>query len=302
MQPSSPGAPAHELLARLNGDGYLLFRALIPREDVVGARSVIAGDLRRGGFVAGAREGEGGDDDGDGRLRIAPGKDKEGAGPNLLARQDLANHPSVFSVLQHPNLRRLMTILLNPTPEPSPVPSADAASPSPPPPPPALTHPYKWLRAVPTLLHTGPHRDATYFPSSTYPSLLTAWVPLGDLAPELGTLVCATPSAQASADAADSAIRLGADGTRSGWITNEARLAGMEWVTESVRMGDVVVLGRERVHCSSVNMTDEWRVSCDTRWMRAEAEAEQEEEEVDTDSEEGEQESGESRSEDDESS
>lgn len=260
------------------------------------ARRVIAEDLRAGGFVADATAGraQGGND---GCLLIAPGKDKEGQGPNLLARQDLANHPSVLNVLEHASLQHLMSTLLNPPTSPPETTKVDSnntttttqhTSPtrsdslktrdSVPSHPPARTHPYKWLRAVPTLLHTGPHRDATYFPPSTFPSLLTAWVPLGDLSPQLGTLVCATPSSQASADAADAAddeaIQLGADGTKSGWITDEERLGAMEWVTEGVRMGDVVVLGRERVHCSSVNMTGEWRLSCDTRWMRGKEDAE----------------------------
>lgn len=235
MTPSSASSPTSVLCARLEEDGYLLLRGLLPREEVLRAREVIADDLRKGGFVD-----EGTDKDNEGGLRIKAGT--EDPGPKLLARQDLACHPDVLNVLEHRSLRALMARLLSPSPT-------------------TKTHPYKWLRAVPTSLHTGPHLDSTYFPSSQYPSLLTAWIPLGDLSPSLGTIVVATSSSLSLAP-----VELGSDGTRSGWIEG---VEGLEtgWVTEWVRMGDVVVIGRERVHCSSVNVEGEWRLSCDTRWM-----------------------------------
>lgn len=251
MTPSSASLPTQVLRSRLEEDGYLLLRGLLPREEVVRAREVIAEDLTSGGFV---EEGLGKDDVG-GALRIKRGT--EDPGPKLLARQDLARRPEVLNVLEHPTLRALMVRLLGAYSSSSTSDDSREAS--------IKTHPYKWLRAVSTTLHTGPHLDSTYFPLSQYPSLLTAWIPLGDLSPSLGTIAVATSPLSLPP------VELGRDGTRSGWIEG---VEGMEtgWVTERVRMGDVVVIGRERVHCSSINLEGEWRLSCDTRWMGSKVE------------------------------
>jgi len=39
-----------------------------------------------------------------------------------------------------------------------------------------------------------------------------------------------------------------------------------QWVGEDFKMGDVVIFGIKTLHMSTTNTTDQFRISCDTRW------------------------------------
>ena len=90
----------------------------------------------------------------------------------------------------------------------------------------AMTPKYKWLRAVAGGEFTGAHADRVFLRGGT-PRFLTAWIPFGDVAIEDGALLIARGS---HADPAFATVReayversaVGADGTRSGWLTDDA--------------------------------------------------------------------------------
>ena len=78
------------------------------------------------------------------------------------------------------------------------------------------------------------------------------------------------------------ASEVGEDGTRSGWLADDAgAVAGMlgegaevDWRTTDFEPGDVAVLAIDTVHMSAANVSGEegrgaarLRVSCDTRWQ-----------------------------------
>ena len=129
---------------------------------------------------------------------------------------------------------------------------------------------------------------------------MTAWIPLGDLEPEQGTLMVLPRS---HADEAYDAVRTryGAldvdrdapndprasghltdcpdswrkkDGMRVAWdhdavLSATPAAARRAWASEAFCMGDVVVFGMETLHMSTTNLGGDFRISCDTRWQPA---------------------------------
>ncbi|KAJ3010670.1 hypothetical protein HKX48_007292 [Thoreauomyces humboldtii] len=208
-------------------------------------------------------------------------KDPEAAGPGLLQRQDLATSNQSRTALEHPTLKRILNIVFasSSAGEDSGRGSHDTSPPADDRPVPLIApHPYKWLRAVGPGGNTGPHVDRVYFPD-----LHTIWIPLGDVPTNLGSMIVARRSHKSPAfttfQDAQSRKTLGKDGTHSGYATNDpndiAELfdvqprAALEWVTDDVEMGDVVVLHNRTLHMTATNTMEPptWRISCDTRWF-----------------------------------
>ncbi|KAI9203041.1 uncharacterized protein BJ171DRAFT_600481 [Polychytrium aggregatum] len=143
------------------------------------------------------------------------------------------------------------------------------------------TLPFKWLRAVGPDLFTGPHLDRVYL-SSRSPRLLTAWIPLGAIAIEMGSLMV-VPGSNSSPQFHPlrtnyGASSVGKDGTASGWIASDPNeIEGktglpqdtVQWLGADYQPGDVCIIGLDVLHMTSTNTTDRWRISCDTRWFPA---------------------------------
>ena len=257
MLDSSPSLddPA-ALRAALRRDGYLLLRGVLPPRDVHRARRRCLDALvaaRPECFHAEARRRDEG--------ILAPGTTRLG----LLSRQDVAASPEVRAVVESNALFDLVEALF------------DGAR--------AMTTRYKWLRAVAGGEYTGVHVDRVFLGRGC-DRLVTAWIPLGAVRVEDGALLVARGS---HADAAFKPIRetygaseVGEDGTRSGWLADDAgAVAGMlgegaevDWRTTDFEPGDVAVLAIDTVHMSAANVSGEegrgaarLRVSCDTRWQ-----------------------------------
>ncbi|TPX70669.1 hypothetical protein SpCBS45565_g01609 [Spizellomyces sp. 'palustris'] len=265
------------LRERFRRDGYLYIPQLISREQVCLARKVIVQDLAKTGFL------EPGCDIMEAVIKKSVNTDES---PSLLNRQDLANSNSVKEVLEHSALYRIFEILL--CDEVQKVLQQDRHDEDSA----AIRHPteqiqshlYKWLRAVGRNLYTGPHVDRVYFPS--YPSVMTAWIPLGDITTSLGSLVVAPGSHRSPKFSRLRATygnsRVGKDGTQSGWIADNPEeihvkfgmvADDIQWASADVQMGDVCILGLDTLHMSSNNVVQpaRWRISCDTRWFRRES-------------------------------
>jgi hypothetical protein len=247
------------LRARLSRDGYLLLRGALPPLDVCRARRAVLAALAREvpacfapGAPPGSRAGGG---------AAAPGAARLG----LLGRQHICALPRVAAVLESRVLFDIAASLLQ-------VPAADVITPA-----------FKWARAVAPGEFTGVHADTVFLGGGTS-SMLTAWVPLGDVPVEQGALLVAPGSHRLRAFAA---LRreylprtLGADGTHSGWLAaSAADVARMlppgapppEWVTADFGAGDVAVLRLDVLHMSCRNVSAVVRTSADTRWQAADA-------------------------------
>lgn len=70
---------------------------------------------------------------------------------------------------------------------------------------------------------------------------------------------------------------MGADGTVSGWLTDDGStlieiLGGdsrhwIDWQTAEFEPGDVVILHPDLLHMTAANCSTKFRISCDTRWQ-----------------------------------
>ena len=229
------------LRSRLAGDGYLLLRGVVPQDTVLESRKYILDKLGEAGF-------------------LKPGADPM-AGfffdkdlfPRLLNRQDIAHDKAVLQTLEHPAIEVLMTRLLQT---------------------PVKTSQYKWLRAVTQGKFTGVHVDRVYMGNGSS-RLLTAWIPLGAIPAQQGTLVV-SPGSHVSSHLHDlrtsyGRSTVGADGHQSGWYTTDPNdilsFGQTAWCSTDFQAGDVCVLGLDLLHASSTNCTDCYRLSCDTRWQ-----------------------------------
>ena len=66
---------------------------------------------------------------------------------------------------------------------------------------------------------------------------------------------------------------LSGDGTTDGWLARDPNdLAhlfdnGDQFASTDFEEGDVVILKLDTLHMTARNVTDKWRISCDTRWI-----------------------------------
>ncbi|MCF7817515.1 MAG: phytanoyl-CoA dioxygenase family protein [Kiritimatiellales bacterium] len=137
----------------------------------------------------------------------------------------------------------------------------------------ALTFDEKWLRTVPNGGYTGLHFDTVYMGRGSN-RLHTTWTPLGDLTKELGTLAVWTGDAGELAELRRSYGAVDVDRDKvGGWLSHSPKgfleTFGGRWVTTNVRAGDVIVINMFTMHCSTTNVTDELRMSCDIRFQPA---------------------------------
>ena len=267
---SSLGDP-EALRAAYEEDGYLLLRGLLDRDNVSSARRAIIERLSGMGRIdENARSSR--DDD------SAPIAGDEKLGVGLYQDYELQKRPEVKTLLEASELFSFFESFFGE---------------------PCLTYSYKWLRAVAQEEFTGAHLDTVYMGRGSQ-DLMTAWIPLGDLSCEDGTLmVCpSSHTDEAYKMLRDEYGKLDVDRdvpgnpSASGHVTNcptswdakagfsqhwdhDALQAAVPprlrstWVSEDFQMGDVVVFGMRTLHMSTTNLKQDFRISCDTRWQPA---------------------------------
>jgi hypothetical protein len=211
------------LRRRLAEDGYLFLRALLPPGDVNAAYDSVRAELSLGSWT-----------DGDGRP----------AGPQrAVTIRDALTDPSFRAALASrglnrlpylPRLRELVRLILGPT---------------------AFCYPVKVLRTVypeqPYQITKGRyiHQD---FAVSGVQDMLTTWLPLMDIPPQLGGLAV-LPGSHLSPPARPRLLRADARG----------------WATTSYRPGDVLLFHCLTSHAALPNHADRLRISTDVRWQAA---------------------------------
>ena len=131
---------------------------------------------------------------------------------------------------------------------------------------------FQWPRAVGPGGCTPIHCDAPFM-SRGSSRLLTCWTPLDDIEPEFGPLVICEGSHRWQR-VIDTYGRSDVDRDRTtGTFSNDpAELVerfGGRWATTTFEMGDVVILSMHILHASLTNMTNRFRLSCDTRYQPA---------------------------------
>lgn len=154
---------------RAANDGYLFFRGLLPREDVLHARNAILSVLARRGWV---REGAEGLLNSDAVASIPDDEMRTDIGISADGYRSIQQVPEVHSLPHHPRLLAIYERLFQGRP---------------------FVHPRHIIRAMTdhrTLHPTPPHQDFPLVQGSQ--NTWTAWFPLGDCGRELGSL-CVLP-------------------------------------------------------------------------------------------------------------
>jgi hypothetical protein len=229
-----------DMVASLMDNGYLLLRNYLPEPPI----ELIVNHLKARGYC-------------DNTLTVIK------SNPDLMAQQEWIQN-NIMEYLEHPRLAMLFDHLLKGVYQCT------------------VTTPikFKWLRAVGTGLFTGLHCDNVYI-GHISPRTLTAWLPLSPVPKHKGSLIVFPKSHSneqwRSIRQTYSLLRVGEDGTTSGWLApnldNLHSLLGLpeetevEWVTTDFNPGDVCILHPFLMHMTGENLSNEWRVSCDVRWV-----------------------------------
>jgi ectoine hydroxylase-related dioxygenase (phytanoyl-CoA dioxygenase family) len=110
----------------------------------------------------------------------------------------------------------------------------------------------------------------------TVKNLYTVWTPLGDIPLELGTLAVLAgshtlPSFQKLRETYG---KMDVDRDKvSGHFSNDpiemVDQFGGQWKTTEFKKGDVMIFGMHLMHASTLNETNSYRISCDTRYQPA---------------------------------
>eukprot|EP01048_Picozoa_sp_COSAG05_P023239 COSAG05_NODE_4948_length_1317_cov_0.930213_2_plen_216_part_00 len=166
MRPSSATDGIDELRRRLELDGYLMLRALLPREAVDAGRQRIAAQMGSAGWLVDA---ESLTVDVDTLEWDSPHPPNNIGGANV---QRLLHEPACSRVLEAPELATLFTQLFRE---------------------PAATLDFKWLRAVRPGAVSGVHCDNVYMGRGSL-QLHTVWIPWMDVPPSLGGLAVVSGS------------------------------------------------------------------------------------------------------------
>lgn len=137
---------------------------------------------------------------------------------------------------------------------------------------PVVSYQFQWLRTAGFGAGSPIHCDAPYMGRGT-PHLFTCWTPLGDIPPEMGPLVlCLGSHKWEKVIATYGRSDVDRDLTTGALTDNAAELVdlfGGRWATTSFRAGDVVIVSIYNIHASLSNQTNRYRISCDTRYQRA---------------------------------
>jgi ectoine hydroxylase-related dioxygenase (phytanoyl-CoA dioxygenase family) len=218
------------LTARLNVDGYLLVRQVLPTDAVTAVRQHVLTTAGAAGWLR---------PDGTADTGRAVW-DPEPAYRAVHRR--MWTDRSVHALMHHPHLLTLVSGLLG---------TRDV-----------LVHPRKVLRAVHPRPVAAPgdggwHQDWPEIQGS--PETLTIWTPLAPAAPGTGALAVVPSSHR------NGVLRLRLAATAVGW---EAEVRPDIIHTGTVQPGDVLVFTSRTVHRGTSNQGDSLRLSLDVRYQR----------------------------------
>lgn len=138
-----------------------------------------------------------------------------------------------------------------------------------------LTFDYKWLRVVAPGDFTGAHYDVVYMGRGTH-NLYTCWTPITNVTYDMGPLALLTGTNRGTElERVKSTYgRMDVDRDHvTGAFSNDpiemVEKLGGRWQTAEFEMGDAVIFGMFTMHGSLTNTSSRYRISCDTRYQRA---------------------------------
>lgn len=222
------------LRARMEEAGYLFFRALIPSESILAARSEILARCAEAGWLANGSEADEG--------VVAPGVSWIEPQPEFMAVYNRVQHGEAFHTLaQAPELIGMLERLFGE---------------------PVLAHPRNIARIIfpQNTLHTTPsHQDYVHVQGTeeTY----TAWIPLGECPQALGSLAVLSGSHRGGILPVHRAYGAGGVGIDTEELPHK-------WVGGDFGLGDAIVFHSLVVHKALPNLSpDHIRLSVDYRYQ-----------------------------------
>ncbi len=139
----------------------------------------------------------------------------------------------------------------------------------------ALTFDFKWLRVVSPGDNTGAHYDIVYMGRGTQ-NLYTCWTPITDVPYDMGPLAILVGSHRGEAyeRIRETYGKMDVDRDKvQGAFSNDpfemVDKFGGQWQTTEFKMGDALIFGMFTMHGSLNNASRRFRISCDTRYQRA---------------------------------
>jgi ectoine hydroxylase-related dioxygenase (phytanoyl-CoA dioxygenase family) len=228
---------ARQLQVRLQRDGYLFFRQLLPTGILLALRDQLTGILARRGWIRGGEERH--------LARVASLPHREGDPEYIATLRETVRLESLHGLAHRPELMSVITSVLGEG---------------------AFPHPLSITRLVfpqAPELTTPPHQD---FPNNQGSERLTAaWIPLSDCPRESGSLAILEGSHRFGLLPLQ--FHLG-PGNRAAVL--DERLAGCRWVASDFALGDVLFFPALTVHTAlDNNSPDRLRLSVDFRYQPA---------------------------------
>ena len=227
------------LQARMDEDGYLLIRKLHDPSKVKAARQVVLDNLNQNNQI-------------DKSHPLDSAVINTGARGAFMGGAKAVTHTTEFlNVVESPEVMHFFSAYLEA---------------------PVLTYDYKWLRCVGHGDFTGAHYDIVYMGRGTH-NLFTLWTPLGNVSYEQGPLAILCGSHRFDR-IKETYGRMDVDRDHvTGWFSNDplemTSAYGGQWLSSEFEMGDAIIFGMFTMHGSLNNTTHGYRLSCDTRYQRA---------------------------------
>ena len=231
-----------ELHTRMAEDGYLLLRGLHDAEKVRATREMLLDNLNRNGQISSDYPLD----------RATPADGARGG--FLGGSKATTRNPIFLNLVESDKIMGFFARFLQ----------SDV-----------LTFDYKWLRVVGPGDFTGAHYDIVYMGRGTQ-NLYTCWTPIGDVTYDMGPLAVLVGSHRGPEYERVRATYGQMDVDRdhvTGWFSSDPyemvdRFGG-QWQTTEFKAGDALIFGMYTMHGSMNNTSRRFRISCDTRYQRA---------------------------------
>ena len=240
IKSSYPNEDILLLCKRLNTDGYLCLRQLIPQSEILNARKIFYEYLNNQEIFT--------DDS-----TIEEPKSENGS-CFFGGKKEITHHPEFIKILEHPNSFDFFAKLFEE---------------------PARTYDYKWVRSVGKNNYgTEAHMDVVYMGRGSK-NLLTMWIPVGKVTINNGPMVVLEKSHNHPnlKKIRDTYGRMDVDKDliKGGWFTNNyselSRLTKTKWLVGDYDPGDVLIVNIYTFHGSLRNNSDKVRFTCDVRFQ-----------------------------------
>lgn len=223
----------------LKEEGYLLFRGILNKEDILNCRKTILGYLAREHKLVDSN-----------CLQKSPPEDANifygtnniscGSGIFLTGNEELQNNENIKQLIENPTLFHLISKLLGG---------------------PCATFKTKWIRVLGHKEFTDEHSDFYKFERFAN-EMFTCWIPLGNYQSNLhSTLTICHQSHRFSTLIASQQKEELPDEYL------EKKLASqVEWLSTDFQIGDLIIFDIKLIHASTLNLSPYFRLSIDTRW------------------------------------